>query len=1097
MPNPYGTPFIGSIYFGSKADVEKIPDEFDFSEPEPTEPEPTEPEPTEPAVPGGQGRWVLLDNFEGGKISDKKYSVNDNYKAVTSDRFGNYSAYNDGTGGYLKYDQDVPGSDYETPAIGFWAKGTEGAQLMFWGKNPLGSVTLHEEWTYYVWTGGLKSQINNNGGNLDYINMWSGRGAEVWLDQIYFGEKEDLEVAPDLAEGYDFYQILPGEEPDPEYESSDKVVIYSKEGFETGEIPEGAVASTMQGAILWEIYDYDRLLKEYYDMLTMTWGSYCLTVREDTQGASYTAGQKNKGVLTMPVFEVSEETDVKQLAITFQYMTKYNRDESVNRWQILPNQNQNLTLEVSGTGDAWTEIWNLNKDMDDDLFNGCWYSVSAPVDAKFLSQGKLYYRFVYESNGGNQLALDDILVEEYIAPLANEELDVIAYKIYDSSSGSTRRIVEFNTADTQKLTYSDAPGEYNGNRYSAMEYYNGMIYAVVQRENRLVALDPYTFEVQEVIAERIGNLESNLDIYGMTYDPSRDVFYIYQQVMMLVPGGFELFEMDPDTGECTLLLHWDLNMAPSFDGVACDKNGNLYAMTAKSLYKFDFTNPGWNEIEGLNLHLSNPWVGSLSINKETGILYYAPFSGMKYSYGHLYAVDPNTARATKIGTVGNCSELAAIVIPYENGVVERYTITSTVGKNGNITPAGEVKVREGKNRSFTVTPDVGYEVDTLTIDGVTVDLTTDPNWDGFSNKYTFQNVGADHTIEVTFKVATFTVTFTDYDGKVLSTQTVDFGKSATAPAAPTREGYTFAGWDKDFTQVYDNLTIRATYAVNVYRVIFLNWNGKILDVQYVRHQKSAEAPEAPAREGYTFTGWDKDFTNVTADLVVTAQYTKDDDPVHEHTYEAGEPVYIGNHTVAVTYTCPCGTSYTETQTIECPSAKFTDLTAKWYHEEVDEALWRGLFVGVSETTFQPGGKMTRGQFVTVLYRMAGSPAVTGTTPFTDVKEGSYYASAVAWAYTEGYVKGVTDTTFCPDAVMSREMVVTILWRMEGAQASGQSLDAFDDADSVSGYAKTAMAWAVEQGLIRGVSDTSLAPGASITRAQGAVLLIRYAHAFVD
>ena len=77
------------------------------------------------------------------------------------------------------------------------------------------------------------------------------------------------------------------------------------------------------------------------------------------------------------------------------------------------------------------------------------------------------------------------------------------------------------------------------------------------------------------------------------------------------------------------------------------------------------------------------------------------------------------------------------------------------------------------------------------------------------------------------------------------------------------------------------------------------------------------------------------------------------------------------------------------------------------------------------------------------------------------------------------------------------MVVTVLWRMEGAQASGQSLDAFDDADSVSGYAKTAMAWAVEQGLIRGVSDTSLAPGASITRAQGAVLLIRYAHAFVD
>lgn len=1027
-----------------------------------------------------------------------KYSVNDNYKVVNSD-IGNYSAYNPGDSGYLKYDKDLPAADYETPAVAFWAKGTEGKTLMFWGGSPLGTVTLHEEWTYYVFTSGLKSLIDASGtGCLDYIRLWSAKGVEVWLDQIYFGEAEDLAVAPDQAEGYDFYQIIPGEEPDPEYGSSDQVVIYAQEGFESGALPEGAETAMRQGALTWEIYTSERLFQEYYNMLTTPWDNYCLMVREDPESKTYSASG-NIGSLIMPVFEIPEDTEISQLAITFMYMTTYQRDESVNHWQILPGQKQNLTLEISTNGSAWTEVWNLNKEMGNDLYNGCWYSVSVPIDGKYLSQGKLYYRFTYESKGGNELALENILVEEYIAPLQNEEVDITAYRIYDKKEGSVKGFFNFNSRDTHSLTYSNASGIYAGNRFSAMDYYNGMIYAVVQNSNALLALDPYTFEVSEIVSERICSESSKLDVYGLTYDPSRDVFFALQQIQPYVPSDYELYEIDPDTGESTLLFHWNTDEYSALSTITCDKNGNLYGIGGGGwLYQYDFQTNGWEELGRANVGGSGPWVFSAAMNKETGILYYAPFCGNNaYPFSHLYAIDMKTCRSTKIGTVGNCTELAGIVIPYDNGVVERASFTAGTGENGTILPAGEVKCRFGKNRTFTCIPETGYEVDQVLVDGVAIDLDNDPNWDSFNNRYTFQNVDTDHTIEVTFKEATFTVTFTDFDGKVLSTQTVGYGKSVIAPAVPTREGYTFAGWDKDFSEVYNNLTVQATYAVNTYQVIFLDWDGTILDVQKVRYQKDAEAPEEPTREGYTFTGWDKDFTNVTADLVVTAQYTKDDDPVHEHTYEAGEPVYIGNHTVAVTYTCPCGASYTETQTIECPSAKFTDITAKWYHEEVDEALWRGLFVGVSETTFQPGGKMTRGQFVTVLYRMAGSPAVTGTTPFTDVKEGSYYASAVAWAYTEGYVKGVTDTTFCPDAVMSREMVVTVLWRMEGAQASGQSLDAFDDADSVSGYAKTAMAWAVEQGLIRGVSDTSLAPGASITRAQGAVLLIRYAHAFVD
>ena len=164
---------------------------------------------------------------------------------------------------------------------------------------------------------------------------------------------------------------------------------------------------------------------------------------------------------------------------------------------------------------------------------------------------------------------------------------------------------------------------------------------------------------------------------------------------------------------------------------------------------------------------------------------------------------------------------------------------------------------------------------------------------------------------------------------------------------------------------------------------------------------------------------------------------------------------------------------------------------------MDEAIYRGLFKGMSNTKFGPQISMTRGQFVTVLYRMYGAPDVNVAAPFADVDSKAYYADAVAWAYEEGYVKGISDKAFGPDAPMTREMVVTILWRMEDEPVSKQALTAYADANRISTYARQAMAWAVEQNLIQGVSETSLAPQGVATRAQGALLLVRYARAFCD
>ena len=118
----------------------------------------------------------------------------------------------------------------------------------------------------------------------------------------------------------------------------------------------------------------------------------------------------------------------------------------------------------------------------------------------------------------------------------------------------------------------------------------------------------------------------------------------------------------------------------------------------------------------------------------------------------------------------------------------------------------------------------------------------------------------------------FTVTFVDWDGTVLKTELVKQGFGAQAPEDPTREGYTFTGWDKDFSVITEDITVTALYTVNTYTVNFFDWNGEIISTQSVEYGKSAQAPENPIREGYTFTGWDKDFSNIIADLDVYALY---------------------------------------------------------------------------------------------------------------------------------------------------------------------------------------------------------------------------------
>ena len=137
----------------------------------------------------------------------------------------------------------------------------------------------------------------------------------------------------------------------------------------------------------------------------------------------------------------------------------------------------------------------------------------------------------------------------------------------------------------------------------------------------------------------------------------------------------------------------------------------------------------------------------------------------------------------------------------------------------------------------------------------------------------FDNVKSDLTVNATWKINTYKVTFTDGLGKTLKTEDVDYGKAATAPASPTREGYAFDGWDKAFTSIEGDLTVNAKWKINTYTVTFTDGQGsRIGQPQTVEHGKAATAPAAPTRTGYTFDGWDKAFTNVTSDLTVNANW---------------------------------------------------------------------------------------------------------------------------------------------------------------------------------------------------------------------------------
>ena len=237
----------------------------------------------------------------------------------------------------------------------------------------------------------------------------------------------------------------------------------------------------------------------------------------------------------------------------------------------------------------------------------------------------------------------------------------------------------------------------------------------------------------------------------------------------------------------------------------------------------------------------------------------------------------------------------------------------------------------------------------------------------------------------------------------------------------------------------------------------------------------------------------------TASLAwVGSQLTEEETLVWKLTFQAVEGA-----TQNVTYRAAAAELYVgETKLEAAPAAvtvtvnPFTDIDGHWAEDDILKAYHAGLFKGMTSTTFGPEGKLNRAMFVTVLYRMAGSPAVENAkTNFTDLREGAYYQDAVAWAVKTGVTKGVSATAFAPGKQIDRQETATMLYRY--AQLMGQDttkraeLSDFRDDAQVSGWAEEAVAWAVAEGILKGYPGELLLPNGDTTRAQAAVILSRY------
>ena len=448
-------------------------------------------------------------------------------------------------------------------------------------------------------------------------------------------------------------------------------------------------------------------------------------------------------------------------------------------------------------------------------------------------------------------------------------------------------------------------------------------------------------------------------------------------------------------------------------------------------------------------------------------------------------------------------------ISVETGKLDFFTVTDATTEateNYTVTLTGTYEVNDtyaaGSSVTITVTPKDGWRI--TGVDCGAADFTEENGvWTG-----TIERLSDDVTYTVTVEEAvtppapgtTFTITFNANGGTLTGSstaQTDENGKLTSLPTDPTRDGYKFAGW---FTATEGGTKITpASYTFTDDTILYAHWTEKSSTGGGGGGSTGGGGISAPSTSPVTPIKADGGSVSVnpseaakgdTVTITVTpdAGYEVDQVTVTDKNGKEIPVKDLGGGRYS--FTMPGSKVTVEASFKAAGHNTFTDVpSGSYYADAVAWAVENGITGGISADTFAPNAACTRAQAVTFLWRAAGSPEPqSAETAFTDVKSGSYYEKAVAWAVENGITKGTSDTAFSPDAPCSRGQIVTFLWRSQKSPAAGTA-NPFTDVKPGDYYAD-AVLWAVSKGVTNGTTDTTFSPSSGCTRAQIVTFLWR-------
>ena len=483
----------------------------------------------------------------------------------------------------------------------------------------------------------------------------------------------------------------------------------------------------------------------------------------------------------------------------------------------------------------------------------------------------------------------------------------------------------------------------------------------------------------------------------------------------------------------------------------------------------------------------------------------------EYAYGTTAEDIEKPADPTKEGDAKNTYSFTGWT-PELADVTANATYTATYSSTTNkytvtfVDEDGETVIKTAEYAYGTVAADIVKPADP-TKEG---DAKNTYTFAGWTPEITDVTANATYTATYSSNAKEYTVTFEHGDGSgEMPDMTAGYGEEITLPkctfTAP--EGQTFDYWSIPETEKkYEG----DVYAVMADTVVTAMWKDKetkpsgggrsvnhLVIINKTAHGKvKADADEAYLNNKVTLKVTPDEGWKVGSVEVV------DRDGNKLKVEDKGDGVYtfkMARFSVYVTVTFVEDVAETEPEPEETvpedvtePERPFEDVgETDWFYEAVYYCFDRGWFKGVSETEFAPDMNMSRAMFATVLYRLAGSPAVEGENPFSDVEDGKWYTDAVIWAAENGIVYGYEDGRFGINDLVTREQKVTMLWRWLGKPAGTGDLSGFKDAGEISPWAQEALSWAVGEGIIQGKGDGILDPGGTSKRSEVAQMLMNY------